>query len=263
MRPGTCKVADNLGASLNTLIAPVTTNKLQRVERTVGILNKKIGRTNKLIEVIVINNDSDDDDDDDDVENSSLNSQTKKKKRKRKRKVSLNVKSGDDNGDQTSDSKRQFVGFLGWERNYQNWFFGINGSTPYKELCDEIQSTKGRKLEDVFKGKGSTIRALKSRQKGAAEIVAHVMVAYGVDAKVASQYLGNFKKSLPSRSGNACTKHVTEYLKRGGSSGVIKEYFDEQGYTPNDSGNDDNGGGGGDNSTSPGEHIDNGSGNSS
>ena len=36
--------------------------------------------------------------------------------------------------------------------------------------------------------------------------------------------------------------------------GVIIEYVDDPGYTPNDSGNDDNGGGGSDNSISPGEH---------
>ena len=48
---------------------------------------------------------------------------------------------------------------------------------------------------------------------------------------------------MSSRRGNAMKKLLTENLKSAGSSGAIKEYFDEQCYTPNDSGHDDNGGG--------------------
>ena len=136
---------------------------------------------------------NDDDVGDGDVENSSLNSQTK-----RKRKVSLHVKSGDDNGEQASDSKRTFVDFLGWEKNYQNWVFWsqqFDSSTPYNEYCDRVKRTKGLNLADSFEGKGTAFRVKKSRQNDAAKIVAHVMMAYGVDVKVASQYLGQFQGS--------------------------------------------------------------------
>eukprot|EP00938_MAST-03A_sp_MAST-3A-sp1_P002285 g2285.t1 len=187
-----------------------------------------------------------------------MNSNDNTKRKKKKKKVSLKVKSsGVDTagGGDNESTKIKFVDFLGWEQNYQNWFFGINGSRPYKDLCGQIRNSKGVSLADIFEGSGNSLRAKKSRQKNAALIVEHVMKTYGVDVKTAAGYLSGFSSSLSSRRGNAAHPFVTKYLRAGGASGAIKEYFDDKGYTAIDTdndGGDDNDSGGNNSSTSSG-----------
>lgn len=82
---------------------------------------------------------NDDDVGDGDVENSSLNSQTK-----RKRKVSLHVKSGDDNGEQASDSKRTFVDFLGMGEKLPKLVFLV--STVRLHIMNIVIESRERKV---------------------------------------------------------------------------------------------------------------------